>query len=530
MSPIIHKKIAKAIQEHQLKSITVDVFDTLLLHDYWPADLRYYDISVRWLPSINRLISPDITTYELYNERIAAKHALDNEKLSSRIDIWFDILIDALCDKYNTPLSEAARFELLASLMAVELEFEAENTKPNSSLLKQLTTLKQQNPDLKFYFIADSHLMSEQLKTLFKLKQIDLFDGGVSSADYNKTKASGELYEQLTAEFGPDFDLSVNIHIGDRRDPDFLAPRQHDSLAIHYRPIRLRGLRTLVGRTWFICLRQLATHRTKKPIKNLESYTTWYNYGAITSEIHRTWSKQVSQFVKVHDHSEILVSGELATITKPQLANLHYVHLAPELTKANMLRAFIWLLAACSTEHWDAERLLALLMQQENLSRVQLYQLCFASSYAYTEFAINSFGDQDFAKLFLQELLSADKTFSEPARQAYAQIAQLLPKNDKSVFILQSTNDNMSQIFSNFAHLHNIHNQVNFVAFDHDNSISSSQTPLFNLLNTRRENLIVLGSSESASWHHELAPAEYYQKILLPAYRRTVNKILKTAA
>lgn len=528
MAPRLYKRINQAVEKHQLKSITVDVFDTLLLHDYWPADLRYYDIAVRWLPTINRLISSDITTYELYSERIATKRTLNNEQISSRIDIWFDVLIDALCDKYNLELDEEVRFELLTSLMAIELEFEIANTKPNTALIKELSTLKAKHPELKIYFVADSHLMTEQLKTLLKIKEITLFDGGVSSADFNKTKASGELYEQLADEFGSHFNLSTNLHIGDRRDPDFLAPRQHDSLAIHYRPIRLRGLRTLIGKTWLRYLQQAALERSKRQLTRLDNYAIWYNYGAITSEIHQNWSAQLSQLVKAYDHAEVIIAGQLTTSAKSNLSKLHYVHLAPDLTKDTLIRAFLWLLAASPAKHWDSARLLQLLMQQEGLSRLDLYQLCFTPTYAYSAFAINSFSDDDFLRLFLQELLSADKTFTEPAWQSYAYVANLLPSNAKTVVILQIPHDDTAELFSNFARLHGVSNFIKLIAFDSDNTISTYQSPVASLLNTRRQDLMALGTVETANWQHELSPTAYYQKILLPKYRCVARKILKT--
>lgn len=530
MAPNLYKRINQAIQKHQLTSITVDVFDTLLLHDYWPADLRYYDIAVRWLPTINRLISPNITTYELYNERISVKRTLDDERLSSRIDIWFDVLIDALCDKYNIDLSEETRFELLTSLMAIELEFEISNTKPNLALLRQLSAIKADHPKLKLYFVADSHLMSEQLKTLLKMKGITLFDNGVSSADHNKTKANGELYEQLADEFGAGFNLATNIHIGDRRDPDFLAPRQHDSLAIHYRPIRLRGLRTIVGQTWLSYLQKVSLYHDKRQFADLDNYSTWYNYGAIASELHKAWSEQLSCLVKIHSYSEIIIAGQLLCDAKPILSQYHYVHFAPDFNKLTLIQAFLWLLAASSTNQWDREQLLRLLMWQESLSRLDLYRICFSSTYAYSEFAINSFSDTDFLPLFLQELLNADQTFSEPARQAYAKIANFLPSNDKNIVILQIPNDNTAELFSNFARLHNVTNPIRAIIFDQDSSISTHQTAIASLLNTRRQDLITLGATETITWQHDLSSTDYYRKILLPQYKRIARKILKTAA
>lgn len=529
MAPKLYNKITRLIEEGKLTSLTVDIFDTVLLYDYWPADLRYYDIAVRWLPTVNRLISPKITTYELYDWRMSAKRTLDQEKMPSRIDIWLDVMIDALCNKYNADLSEEEKFEILTSLMAIELEFEIKNTKPNTSLINKLTKIKQEYPKIKIYFVTDSHFMSAQISTMLDIHQIKIFDGGVSSADYNKTKASGELFEQLALEFGPNFNLATNLHIGDERTPDFLTPSQRDSLAIHYRPIRLRGLRTLIGSGWLKCLQTAARHQSCHQLYHATQGThlIWQKYGLLLAEIFQTWTYQAQDIARVHDDDIVIFAGEgLSNLLRfaPRLQRNELITIAPELDKTHLLRAFIWLLAAYQTDCWDSARLLQLLMQTEQLTREGLYQLCFTDQYNYSPIAVYSFSDQDFLTHFLHELLNSDPQYSAPTRESYQKIASYLPHNNKELTIIQLPNDNTAQLFQNFASLHGIKNRIKSFALD-QYSIQDAQQLLTGALNSRREKQIALSLSNAEQIHTTLAPDIYLTKVLLPSFRKLVRQI-----
>ncbi len=531
MSPKLYSKITKLIKSQKIKSLTVDVFDTIMLYGYWPADLRYYDIAVRWLPTIHRYISPDITTYELYDRRIEAKRALDQQHLSSRIDIWLDVMVDGLCSKYNVELDENTTMEILTALMAIELEFEMENVRPNTALIDQLAKLKKTFPKLKIYFIADSTFMSEQISMILNVHEVTIFDGGVSSADYNKTKASGELFEQLEHDFGPSFDLSKNLHLGDGREPDFLAPSQHDSLAIHYRPIRMRGLRTLVGTAWLKALQFSAQHRAHRTSRR-SSGSIWEDYGHTLAEIYRAWTCQMQDLARTHDTEDVILAGEDAiqlAHTSSILQNNELTRIAPELTKPSVLRAFIWLLAASQTERWDAARLLQHLASSEQLSRTQLYDICFEKSYLYSPLAINSFDDDTFYTHFLQELLTADAKYTASIRQCYKTVASYLPSTDKPVFFIRLHDDNLVAIFQNFAELHGITNHFSGAILDTHNLVHQSQAQLFGLMNPRREQQIITGLT-AAGRKGELAAATYLQQILLPKYQKLTQKILHTTA
>lgn len=534
MAPKLYNKITRLIEENKLTSLTVDVFDTVLLYNYWPADLRYYDIAVRWLPTVNRLISPKITTYELYDWRMSAKRTLDQEKLSSRIDIWLDVMIDALCNKYNADLSEEEKFEILTNLMAIELEFEIKNTKPNASLIDKLAKIKQEHPQIKIYFVTDSHFMSAQISTMLDIHQIKLFDGGVSSADYNKSKASGELFEQLTLEFGPSFNLATNLHIGDGRNPDFLAPSQRDSLAIHYRPIRLRGLRTLIGSGWLKCLQTIARHQSYRQLDDAtrNSRLIWQKYGLLLTEIFQTWTYQAQDLARIHDGDIVIFAGEeLRNLLRfaPKLQRNELITIAPELDKAHLLRAFIWLLAAYQTERWDSTRLLQLLMQTEQLTREGLYELCFTDQYNYSPIAIYSFSDQDFLATFLRELLNSDPQYSAPARESYQKIAGHLPLNDKKLAIIQVPSDNTAQLFQNFASLHGVKNHIEtFILDQYDVQVMQQQ--LTGTMNGHREKQIALELSNTEQIHTILAPDVYLTKVLLPSFCKLTQQILRTTA
>lgn len=46
----IYNQINKFIIKRQIRTITLDIFDTVLMRDVWPEDIQFYEVAKKWQP------------------------------------------------------------------------------------------------------------------------------------------------------------------------------------------------------------------------------------------------------------------------------------------------------------------------------------------------------------------------------------------------------------------------------------------------------------------------------------------------
>lgn len=530
MKPALYNKLLKLINRHHLQTLTVDVFDTTLLNEYWPSDLRDYDLARKWLPIFQQTISAKITIYEIYSWRKFAQQELLQSHRPLRIDLWTDALVDLFCTKYNVLLNSDQHLELLATLISTELEFIVHNTKPNLPLLTQLQLLKQAHPELKIYFLADTHLTSDQIKTIFDIFEIKLFDGGICSGDLGSTKRSGELYELLESQLSPQFDLTHNLHLGDKRISDYLMPILHDSFAVHYRPLRLRGLRTLVGKTAIKIIELTARTNAKWDYQdltelNLTRRSTWQAYGAITAQAQTLTAWQLYLATELEPETNFLLTGTAsAQIIRraPQILDQNNVRLAVNLNLTTLLQAYAWLLATYHTSHWNAAELLRLVMQAAHFTeRSAIYNLLFTKDYVTSDLAIQSFQESEFWSALLNEIESAEPRFTDHLRTAYEITAQTLTQDNQPLCLINFDED-LSVLYRNFAQLHGVNSNVSNRQFYTFNS-----SPIQSQLTPRRQAKAEHSGIKfiAALQNSSLSPLEYIHTILQPNFKRLAKHL-----
>ncbi len=536
MSSRLYHKISKQLTQYHLQTITLDIFDTVLLHEYWPASLRQYDIAVKWLDIFQKTISPQITVFEIFSYREYAREQLEQQGQPLRMDLWLDALITLLSLKYDVVLDSDQHLELLVTLITIELDFEVNNSKPNRQLIDAISLLKQLNPELKVYFVADTHLTCEQIETLLDIFQIKIFDGGICSSDLGLAKQDGKIFEKLASEL-PGLDLMANLHIGDHRIPDYLMPVLHDSQAIHFRPFRMRGLRTLVGQAWMALLRFTAKHREHKRIQQICPLATssvsesWYEYGVLISQAYTIWGWQLRLATELHDQENFLLAGKVADQIlqrTPQLAKQENFHTCAALDSTMILRAFVWLLATYRTPRWDAARMLQILFHESGLeSRLELYQLCFADDYAYSALAVESLSDEAFWSTFLDELADAGTQYTHVLQEAYETTLQCLPQDHKPLHFLSLSDDSTARLFHEFARLHSITNEIHVQVLDANLQLGQYNQALKPQLNQRRHQKIQRGSQAALALlrQTELAPHVYLEKVLRPELKKTFKTL-----
>lgn len=527
MKPPLYQKIQRQISHHHIKTLTLDIFDTVILNEYWPEELRIYDLAIKFLAVLQSNISPKLTIYEIYSLRMQAKTELERLNQPLRVDLWLDTLIDLLSIKYGIELVSEQRLELLATLIRIELEFTIANTRPNRRLLAQLRGLKTLHPNLKLYFVADSYFSAEQIKTLLEIMQIEIFNGGVSTSDLNLSKQNGEIYEALTSELARRFDLTHNLHLGDERVADYLMPILHDSYAIHYRPIRMRGLRTLVGKAWTQILHHYAIHLEKRQLPAANA-NDWQNYGAAVAALYQRWGLSLYLTAELKHQENFLVIGTAATEIAQQLPKLNdteNVKFCADLDQEVIVQAFIYLLATYQTPRWNAAELLKYLVAEAGFTtREQLYQLAFSENYVYSKLAIGSFRDDEFWSAFLSEVASAEPEFTEKLRNAYEQALRALPQDAKKFTIVHQNNDNAAMLLRELARLHNVASEIGELVLDHDRLMMNCERNFADNLNARRLSYIETGKQQVYAPKF-LSDDQYLQTFVKPELKKLAKAL-----
>lgn len=536
MSPLLHNKILKYINREQIHSITIDVFDTLLLNDYWPSDLRYHDLARKWLTTLHDVISPKITTYEITTWRDYAKRDLTEKHQPLRLDLWIDTFVNLLCVKYDIKLQDEQHLQLLATLISTEITFTLENVKPNHALISQLQKVKVAYPDIKLYFVSDTHFSTLQIEMMLDILNIRCFDGGVTSSDLDAPLENGDFYEQLGSELSSQFKISQNLHIGDHRIPDYLTPILHDGYAIHYRPIRARGLRTMIGKIAFKTIQILAVKREidnfyyKFPYHASPS-NLWEQYGVLLAQADAIYANKLDQEARQHLHSQyLLVGNESFRLAEQNLAlfDNENLKLAGIMNETTMIEAFLWLLATYRSPRWNAGKLAKILLAKYvPMNRAEIYNFCFAPDYAVSELAITSRDEDEFWEGLIEEIASADRHYTDHLRESYNEMSQFLPQNQQDLYCITFKSDGTVDIFREFARLHGVSNDIYEWNINADLQLSRQERQLSVKINPRRQKLIDQGRRKGIRElaNTELAPDHYLQAIITNQIKRLSKQL-----
>jgi FMN phosphatase YigB (HAD superfamily) len=200
----------------EVKVLTVDVFDTLLLRRTHPnfvlkATVRY----------VARELGLDVDFVERCRNRSwqmetaqSISRGFDADaSVVSHFESWVRLMV-------GDSRSNAQITALAALYLAVELEFETDCLGPNHRMLELLTTAKAAG--VRVVAISDMYLSSAHLRQLFSSHGIaDLVDQVVTSGDVLLQKRTGRLFAHCLREGGEVFsgglphDLSTLLHIGD---------------------------------------------------------------------------------------------------------------------------------------------------------------------------------------------------------------------------------------------------------------------------------------------------------------------------
>jgi FMN phosphatase YigB (HAD superfamily) len=346
----------KLLQQVEPSSITVDIFDTVLLRKWQPEPWRFYCLAKPMSEAINKA-GLKSTTYQVYSARqnfskllrmANLENGKDHETTHSAI---MNSIVDDLARQQKTRLSKAVQLKLATKLKDIELQYEINQLKPNKPLLKVLNQAKINSS--KIYFVSDMYLETEELNQLMKSKKIKLFSGGISSADTLLGKSSGRSFLELARKY-PNISLISSIHIGDNMRSDFRVPKQI-GLKAYYLYLPLHRLYLWAGKYIFGAILKYDTSKKRRHQKNMLSqkmkqqfsnkqmsteleaqYIGWLFGPAIIHYLHRLGTTSSMQNKQV-----VFVSSESIIFTQ-LYKKLGYdnAKILPKLNRSKLIRAY----------------------------------------------------------------------------------------------------------------------------------------------------------------------------------------------
>lgn len=462
--PHIDAKITKLVREHHLQSLTLDVFDTVLLYRYWPDKQHAIAVAKKWQKSLPELLGLELSALELIEWRNLAQHELKflQSQTASQpaildYETWFNQILDFIIERYGLEIDDAKLTLARQTMLRDQLQATAELLKPNLALIHAITTLKQALPDLKVYFLSHEPYSRDQIQYFLDYFKVEIFDGGTSAVSCQATKSSGELYRKIEAEhlLSSDFQLKTNLHIGDSRAEDYLPVRQNGGFALHYRPIRARSLRTLAGSLD-------ATIKLQPPVDLFGDRRS-----AELSRLGFLAKNSPAQTFLLASSQADELKFQGITLLPKSFASENLLT-APSLNPQNLTSALIWLLISRADSRWNLRAIFSLILALEARPKASLlekrqtiYRFCFGPDCPTSDLILQNRSDQEFLEAFLQDFATADPHYTEHLREAYASCANYLPRHDQPLTIVDHDPTQATmRLFREFAKLHGLGNPI----------------------------------------------------------------------
>lgn len=274
------RSLRRIIAAAPLKTVTVDVFDTVLLRKLYPEEWAFLLHARRVVPLLRERAGISISPVAFASLRsylrrsIDAEHALQGFDREARVGEIFSLLVDFLLAVRGKTLPQDVRSEIADAFLHEEIALEKQSLRPNHHLLRILREAKA-TKGVRVYFLSDMYLSREHLQELFRHFGIaDLFDDGATSSDLGYSKGTGRLYERvLRGGVIENFDPARNLHIGDSVHADVRSARFFAFCAIAWRKWHHRVYRPclcFIGRTVVLWHQRSALRTWRRSLRKLQ--------------------------------------------------------------------------------------------------------------------------------------------------------------------------------------------------------------------------------------------------------------------
>ena len=210
------------------KVLSLDVFDTLLVRNSKPEALRYWEWSQQVATGLGNNGNQKISAEDVLLARI------EGLELSYRTRPRRDGCGEGSIHEVHQHISSALDLgpDGLQNLMENELAYEADNLKPNHTLLNCIRTFRGQGG--RVILVSDMYLGAAEIKQLVARlvpEDHELISAIYSSADHIYSKRSGRLYG--TVEDDLNLPGEAFLHMGDSFEGDVSQARASGWAALH---------------------------------------------------------------------------------------------------------------------------------------------------------------------------------------------------------------------------------------------------------------------------------------------------------
>lgn len=214
------ESVIKAIRDPQIKCVSFDIFDTLLVRDVFSPDDVFKLMEVRFTELMNSTL-----TISFSKMRKTAEASIRQKlfKQYKHEEVTIDEIYQEMQVLYGLEqaiIEEVKRYEC-------ELEAKLNHGRRFGKYLFDLAKYLNK----KVILVSDMYLKKEFIQSLLHKSGICNYDYLFISSDYRKTKHNGTLYEVVLAEIKM---LPERIlHIGDNLHSDFNVPNSLGFNALH---------------------------------------------------------------------------------------------------------------------------------------------------------------------------------------------------------------------------------------------------------------------------------------------------------
>ncbi|WP_421781083.1 hypothetical protein [Kiloniella litopenaei] len=215
------RRIDDIINQYDIKVLSVDVFDTVLLRTTRPELQRFKDFCRLQLKYLQ--LGDQVSLELFYRARLkAGREAYKKANLSGgAYEARYQDIYSDVADKFSSfILGDKQRF--VEKCLSLELAREAAGLKLNSSLWHFLKKKKREG--IRLIYCSDMYLDGQSVKLLLEsISKQTLEEELIVSSDYQQTKRKGALFETLIS-----FTHTVPgriLHIGDNFHSDYRKPQ-----------------------------------------------------------------------------------------------------------------------------------------------------------------------------------------------------------------------------------------------------------------------------------------------------------------
>ena len=451
-------------QDPSIKTLTFDVFDTILIRKIHPEGQQFLLVAEKWLSLFRKYINPEITVEKIYYLRLYTRNELfdiynkyirteEETRQHSHYDVtlesWFKNLVNVTAMLYNVKITKEITTQMMQEMITIELETEIDNLAPNRPLINCVKQLKKARPDLKFYFVSDMYLTTKQVKMLLSAHNIECFDDGITSTDAKSAKYDASIFYQLSNPkiFGDSFELFSNLHVGDSRTSDYIMPRRAGSEAfwlknVHQVIENKVNHKKLTKKTEKLQKAELL--RLQQELEAEKPSDIWIKYGELFSLPLFSFLAHVAISANnAPDTTFILTSSEakfFGEIAKAELADAlsrENVIIANKLNRRMMFRALIYQLLENDSLEQNLRSIVSLIGYGEvDGSRFEAYKFIFGKEYPCGEMTLNLRNDKDFFKTLYHEITHISTERKHELKNAYDYVLSLIAKISQQAVVV----------------------------------------------------------------------------------------------